>query len=42
MATPGRTVAARSARQLRLRIDATWRWAADIATAWQHLRAAFP
>ena len=32
----------RSARQLRLRIDATWRWAAAIATAWQRLRAAFP
>ncbi|WP_326546210.1 IS1380 family transposase [Mycolicibacterium sp. ND9-15] len=29
------------ARQLRLRIDATWRWAAQIATAWQHLRTAF-
>jgi Transposase DDE domain group 1 len=32
----------RGARQLRLRIDATWRWAAAIATAWQRLRAAFP
>ncbi len=32
----------RGARQLRLRIDATWRWAAAIATAWQHLRTAFP
>ena len=32
----------RSARQLRLRIDATWRWAGAIATAWQRLRAAFP
>ncbi len=32
----------RGARQLRLRIDATWRWAAAIASAWQHLRAAFP
>ena len=32
----------RSARQLRPRIDATWRWAAAIATAWQRLRAAFP
>jgi len=31
----------RSARQLRLRIDATWRWAALIATAWQHIRTAF-
>ncbi|MFY9337647.1 MAG: IS1380 family transposase, partial [Mycobacterium sp.] len=32
----------RGARQLRLRIDATWRWAAAIAAAWQRLRAAFP
>ena len=32
----------RSARQLRLRIDATWRWATPIATAWQRIRAAFP
>ena len=32
----------RGARKLRLRIDATWRWAAAIATAWQRLRAAFP
>jgi Transposase DDE domain group 1 len=31
---------ARSARQLRLRIDATWRWAHAIATAWHRLRAA--
>ncbi|TGD89142.1 IS1380 family transposase [Mycolicibacterium sp. CH28] len=31
----------RSARQLRLRIDATWRWAAQIATAWHHIRSAF-
>lgn len=31
----------RGARQMRLRIDATWRWAAAIATAWQHLRTAF-
>jgi hypothetical protein len=31
----------RSARQTRLRIDATWRWATAIATAWQHLRTAF-
>ncbi|MGA9676621.1 MAG: IS1380 family transposase [Mycobacterium sp.] len=30
-----------SARQLRLRIDATWRWAHAIATAWQAIRAAF-
>ena len=32
----------RSARQIRLRIDATWRWAATIARGWQRLRAAFP
>ncbi|MFY9338132.1 MAG: IS1380 family transposase, partial [Mycobacterium sp.] len=32
----------RGARQLRLRIDATWRWAGAIAAAWQRLRAAFP
>ena len=32
----------RGARQLRLRIDATWRWAEPIVTAWQRLRAAFP
>ena len=32
----------RGARQRRLRIDATWRWANAIATAWQRLRAAFP
>ena len=31
----------RGARQLRLRIDATWRWAAQIATAWQRIRTAF-
>ena len=31
----------RGARQLRLRIDATWRWAQAIATAWTHIRAAF-
>ena len=31
-----------SARQRRLRLDATWRWASAIATAWQRLRAAFP
>ncbi len=30
----------RSARTLRLRIDATWRWAAQIAAAWARLRAA--
>jgi hypothetical protein len=32
----------RAARQIRLRIDATWRWAEPIATAWHRLRAAFP
>jgi hypothetical protein len=32
----------RGARQLRLRIDATWRWAEAITTAWQRIRAAFP
>ena len=31
----------RSARQTRLRIDATWRWATAIATAWTRIRAAF-
>jgi hypothetical protein len=31
----------RAARQVRLRIDATWRWAAIIATAWQRIRTAF-
>ena len=31
----------RGARKLRLRIDATWRWAQAIATAWQHIRDAF-
>ncbi|MCA2277154.1 IS1380 family transposase, partial [Mycobacterium intracellulare] len=31
----------RGARQLRLHIDATWRWAAIIATAWQTIRTAF-
>ena len=30
----------RGARQLRLRIDATWRWASTIATAWQRLPTA--
>ena len=30
----------RSGRTTRLRIDATWRWAAHIATAWAALRAA--
>lgn len=32
----------RGARQLRLRIDATWRWAMTITTAWHRIRAAFP
>lgn len=31
----------RGARQTRLHIDATWRWAAVIATAWQRIRTAF-
>jgi hypothetical protein len=31
----------RSARQTRLRIDATWRWAAAIAHAWHQIRTAF-
>ncbi|MGO8966247.1 IS1380 family transposase [Mycobacterium sp.] len=31
----------RGARQIRLRIDATWRWAHALATAWQTIRAAF-
>ncbi|WP_454561667.1 IS1380 family transposase [Mycobacterium haemophilum] len=31
----------RGARRTRLRIDATWRWASQIPTAWQHLRTAF-
>ena len=31
----------RGARQLRLRLDATWRWASQIATAWQRIRTAF-
>ncbi|MFZ1174972.1 MAG: IS1380 family transposase [Mycobacterium sp.] len=31
----------RGARQTRLRIDATWRWAQAIATAWTRIRAAF-
>lgn len=31
----------RGARQVRLRIDATWRWATIIATAWQTIRTAF-
>ena len=32
----------RGARQIRLRIDATWRWAAAISESWHRLRAAFP
>lgn len=32
----------RGTRQLRLRIDATWRWAHTITTAWHRIRAAFP
>lgn len=32
----------RSARQTRLRIDAAWRWATRIATAFTRLREAFP
>ena len=32
----------RGARQIRLRIDANWRWATVISQAWQRLRAAFP
>jgi Transposase DDE domain group 1 len=31
----------RSSRQIRLRLDRTWAYAADIAQAWQRLRAAF-
>lgn len=31
----------RGARQTRLRIDSTWRWAQQIATSWQRLRTAF-
>ena len=31
----------RGARQLRLRIDATWRWASAITTAWHAIRTAF-
>jgi hypothetical protein len=32
----------RGARQIRLRIDATWRWATAISQGWQRIRAAFP
>jgi hypothetical protein len=31
----------RGARQIRLRIDATWRWAIAISQAWHRLREAF-
>lgn len=31
----------RTARQVRLRIDKTWRWAAAIATGWGRIRTAF-
>ena len=31
----------RGAPQIRLRIDATWRWATAISQGWQRLRAAF-
>ena len=31
----------RGARQIRLRIDATWRWAHTTATAWNRIRTAF-
>ena len=31
----------RTARQTRLRIDKTWRWATAIATGWGRLRTAF-
>jgi len=31
----------RGARQTRLRIDSTWRWAQQIASGWQRLRTAF-
>ena len=31
----------RGARQIRLRIDATWRWATAISEGWHRLRAAF-
>lgn len=32
----------RAARQTRLRLDRTWRWATAIATAWHRIRTAFP
>jgi DDE family transposase len=31
----------RNSRQIRLRIDQTWRWATEIAHAWRTIRAAF-
>jgi hypothetical protein len=31
----------RGARQIRLRIDATWRWATAISQVWLRLREAF-
>lgn len=31
----------RGGRQMRLRIDKAWRWAAAIATGWGRLRTAF-
>ena len=31
----------RGARQLRLRLDSTWRWASAITAAWQAIRSAF-
>ena len=31
----------RGARQIRLRIDATWRWATAISQAWLQMREAF-
>ena len=34
-------IAVRGARQVPLRIDATWRWAHAIAAAWTQIRAAF-
>lgn len=31
----------RAARRVHLRIDKTWRWAAEIATGWGRIRTAF-
>ena len=31
----------RGARQIRVRLDTTWRWALAIADAWAQIRAAF-